>query len=68
MRDEGRLYYYDGEERKALGPVSKLSFKLDHFTGVRFGLFVYGTEQAGASARFADFIYQKKVDGNWEKC
>ena len=68
MRDEGRLYYYDGGVRKALGPVSKLSFKLDHFTGVRFGLFVYGTEQAGASARFADFIYQKKVDGNWEKC
>ena len=68
MRDEGRLYYMDGDERKALGPVSKLQFKLDHFTGVRFGLFVYSTEKPDACAGFADFIYQKKVDGMWERC
>lgn len=68
MRDMGSFYYMDGDQKKALGPVSKLCFKLDHFTGVRFGLFVYATQQTGGSASFADFIYQKKVDGSWEKC
>ncbi len=68
MKDEAQLYFADGEKRTAIGPVSKLRFKLDHFTGVRFGLFVYGTEQVGGSASFADFVYQTKVDGAWEKC
>ena len=67
MKDEAQLFYADGEKRTAIGPVSKLRFKLDHFTGVRFGLFLYSTEQAGGRATFSDFIYQTKVDGVWEK-
>ncbi|MBQ3797863.1 MAG: family 43 glycosylhydrolase [Butyrivibrio sp.] len=41
-----------------LGPVKKLSFKLDHFTGARFGLFMYSTKETGGSAYFSDFIYE----------
>ena len=67
MKDVARAYFGDGEKRMAIGPVSKLCFKLDHFTGVRFGLFAYSTEKIGGSASFADFVYQTKVDGVWEK-
>ena len=56
--DTGRFFYYDGEEKKALGPESKLVFKLDHFTGVRFGLFVFSTKQIGGSGTFSEFIYE----------
>lgn len=56
--DTGRFFYYDGEEKKALGPESKLVFKLDHFTGVRFGLFVFSTKQTGGRGTFSEFIYE----------
>lgn len=68
MRDMARFSYVDGEERKPLGPDSKLAFKLDHFTGARFGLFVFSTQESGGAACFSDFCYEKKVDGTWEKC
>jgi len=56
--DTGRFFYYDGEQRKPMGPECKLVFKLDHFTGVRFGLFVFSTKTAGGSATFSDFAYE----------
>ena len=34
------------------GPAAKLKFRLDHFTGVRFALFVYSTEQTGGYEEF----------------
>ena len=40
-----------------LGPDKKLFFKLDHFTGARFGLFVYSTKTVGGNATFSDFSY-----------
>lgn len=39
-----------------LGPAAKLKFRLDHFTGVRFGLFIYSTGQTGGYAEFSDFV------------
>ena len=39
------------------GSVHKLEFKLDHFTGARFGLFNFSTKKAGGSATFSDFRY-----------
>ena len=41
----------------SFGPANKLQFKLDHFTGARFGLFIYSTKEAGGSASFSNFIY-----------
>ena len=38
-------------------PGCSLEFKLDHFTGARFGLFVYSTKEAGGCASFSNFIY-----------
>ena len=51
-----------------LGQAVKLRFKLDHFTGVRFGLFIYATKEVGGSATFTNFRYETKVDGAGEKC
>ncbi|MBO4458995.1 MAG: family 43 glycosylhydrolase [Butyrivibrio sp.] len=51
------FYKSDSEHLKKLGSDHKLEFKLDHFTGVRFGLFIYSTKEIGGSASFSDFIY-----------
>jgi beta-xylosidase len=57
MRDEARFSYRARGEWRSLGAVQKLWFGLDHFTGCRFGLFVYSTRQAGGEARFGSFEY-----------
>ena len=59
MKDEAHFYYQDGDSWTALGVPQKLAFKLDHFTGCRFGLFVYATREIGGSGTFADFQYQQ---------
>ena len=43
---------------KEFGPKHKLAFRLDHFTGARFGLFVYSTKESGGTAGFSDFTYE----------
>ena len=68
MKDVANLFYVENGVKKPLGPTSKLCFKLDHFTGVRFGLFIYATKETGGSASFTNFRYETKVDGAWEKC
>ena len=57
MKDEVSFAYIDGTEWKPLGPVHKMRYRLDHFTGYRFGLFVYSTRETGGSAGFSDFVY-----------
>ena len=51
--------FEDGEWRK-IGGTHKLRFRLDHFTGARFGLFIYSTEKTGGKAGFSDF----RIGGN----
>lgn len=46
--------FRDGKWEK-IGGVHKLSFRLDHFTGARFGLFIYSTKESGGKAGFSDF-------------
>ncbi len=61
---EGKVQfeYLDGEGWKPLGPVHTMAFALDHFTGCRFGLFLYATEEAGGSASFSGFTYRQDTD------
>lgn len=59
MKDEAVLYYDAGEGWKQLGDKQKLQFRLDHFTGCRFGLYIYATEETGGRVTFSEFIYQK---------
>lgn len=46
--------YINGEYRK-IGTGHHLRFRLDHFTGCRFGLFVMSERNAGGRAGFSDF-------------
>ena len=57
MRDTVEFYYEREGQWKKLGKTYKLYFKLDHFTGCRFGLFCYATRETGGSAVFKDFTY-----------
>lgn len=56
MRDAASFFYVDAGSEIPFGPEAKLRFRLDHFTGVRFALFVYSTEQAGGYAVFSAFV------------
>ena len=58
-RDTAHCSILVDEQWEAFGPEQELSFRLDHFTGARFGLFVYSTIQAGGAAEFSDFSYMK---------
>lgn len=58
MKDEAALYYEKDGQWHQIGPKKKLYFKLDHFTGCRFGLFSYATQRTGGKASFSDFIYE----------
>lgn len=71
MQDEARFFYAqpsadadcqdtvqrDTESWRQLGITHNLYFKMDHFTGCRFGLFVYATEETGGRAGFSAFQY-----------
>lgn len=56
-RDEAVFYYEENESWRQLGTVQKLYFKMDHFTGCRFGLFLYAKKETGGWADFMDFRY-----------
>ena len=57
-KDEAGFFYHTGSGWRKIGITQKLYFKLDHFTGCRFGLFVYATKEAGGKAGFCDFRYR----------
>lgn len=59
--DRVRFYYQSGGEWKKIGEPHRLYFRLDHFTGCRFGLFLHATREKGGRAGFMDFVYG---DGN----
>lgn len=55
--DFAEFFYYDGLQWIQIGVTHKLFFKLDHFVGCRFGLFMYSTIKSGRNAGFLDFYY-----------
>lgn len=55
MKDAASFFYMDDGREIPFGPEAGLRFRLDHFTGVRFALFVYSTEQTGGCAVFSNF-------------
>lgn len=61
MKDEAKFYYFDSakKEYRSIGKTHKLYFKLDHFTGCRFGLFAYSTKVTGGSAKYTNFVYKE---------
>ena len=57
LSDQVTFEYLHGEQWVQLGPSHKLHFRLDHFTGCRFGLFNYATQSTGGVADFLNFHY-----------
>jgi hypothetical protein len=57
MLDEAEFFYQHKKRWKRVGAPHKLVFRLDHFTGCRFGLFNYATGQVGGEAVFKEFRY-----------
>ena len=45
------------DEREQLGIPHEMRFTLDHFTGCRFGLYLYSTKETGGRASFSEFKY-----------
>jgi len=58
MQDKLDFFYLKGDKFIKVGESHQLKFGLDHFTGARFGLFIYSTRETGGSAVFKDFEYR----------
>ena len=56
--DWATFFYWEQDGWQPLGKPHQLYFRLDHFTGNRFGLFVQSTQQAGGEAVFSQFVLQ----------
>lgn len=61
-KDRARFYYLEDQVWKKIGKIHKLAFKLDHFTGCRFGLFYYSTKTVGGECDFMNFVYEYTLD------
>ena len=59
QKDEAEFFYFAEGEWHKIGITHKLYFKLDHFTGCRFGLFIQATKEVGGVAAFSDFVYEE---------
>ena len=57
-----RFEYLDDAGWQPLGPEHTMAFALDHFTGCRFGLFLYAAEETGGEAAFSRFTYRPDTD------
>ena len=58
---EVRFSWWNGEAWEPLGPAHTMVYTLDHFTGCRFGLFLYAAKETGGSAAFSAFRYEKGI-------
>ncbi|MDO7908768.1 glycoside hydrolase 43 family protein [Paenibacillus sp. JX-17] len=56
-------FYYKSRQNdevwKPLGITHQMFYKLDHFMGCRFGLFLYSTRETGGTADFSNFQYHQ---------
>lgn len=57
MKDEVRFFIKE-DGWLNMGGALKVRFRLDHFTGCRFGLFMFSTKEAGGYADFSNFLYE----------
>lgn len=58
MADTARFFYEKNGAFVPLGSEHKLAFRLDHFTGARFGLAYFSQKEAGGTVIFKQFRYE----------
>lgn len=59
MIDTVEFAWKNGGHWETAGEKHKLYFRLDHFTGCRFGLAMFSSRESGGEAVFRDFVYQE---------
>lgn len=62
MKDTATFSYKIEDSIISIDRELPLFFKVDHFTGCRFGLVMYSTKQPGGSAMFSNFLYNSFYD------
>lgn len=58
MTDKLDFYYLKDGKFVKVSNSHQLEFRLDHFTGARFGLFLFATRETGGEVLFKEFIYR----------
>ncbi|MCR4788043.1 MAG: glycoside hydrolase 43 family protein [Lachnospiraceae bacterium] len=58
LTDKLDFYYLKDNKYVRIGDTHQLKFRLDHFAGARFGLFLYATEETGGEATFTKFVFR----------
>lgn len=57
-KDEATFFYDCGLGWKQIPYKKKMRFRLEHFTGNRFGLAMFSTKTKGGTASFGNFVYR----------
>ena len=57
-KDEAEFFFDCGLGWKKIDFKKKLRFRLEHFTGNRFGLVMFSTKTKGGTASFGNFVYR----------
>lgn len=60
---QAQFFLRHGESWQPFGEPHALRYTLTHFTGTRFGLFLYAGKEAGGYADFLDFRYDLPGEG-----
>lgn len=56
---DGATFWFEGTNLwHRIGPAHPLFFRLDHFVGARFGLFLWAAREAGGEAGFSQFRHR----------
>ena len=55
--DQAAFYYDTGDGYKKVSVIKNMPFMLEHFTGYRFALTCFSTEETGGTAGFGEFVY-----------
>lgn len=58
MKDKLDFYYFKNDRFVKVGGSHQMRFRLDHFTGNRFGLCYYATQKPGGVCVFKNFVYE----------
>ena len=58
-KDEAECEIFEDGKWEKIGTPHKLRFRLDHFTGARFGLFAYSQKEPGGQAGFSEFMLEE---------
>ena len=60
MEGTVRFFFLREGNWEPLGPAHRMVFTLEHFTGCRFGLFLYAQRETGGSAAFRQFRFSRR--------